>query len=229
MDNKKIILSLLLVVLIALSVSSVSAEDVSDDVVSVDESIDVVADQADNKLAANTQPANNSVEAVQTAIDSSSSNDTVDLSNFAEYDFTGNGVTIAKDNLILKGNGTTTIKGYGDGNGLVYVTGSNVTIQGIKFIDTNPKNNFTYGGSVNGWGVNFRSVSGGLLTNCEFEDFNAAVVVQGSTDILIDNNYFHGGYTTVIANDPTVNVEKGSKSLNIYRQSSRITVKNNVF
>ena len=229
MDNKKIILSLLLVVLIALSVSSVSAEDVSDDVVSVDESVDVVADQADNKLAANTQPANNSVEAVQTAIDSSSSNDTVDLSNFAEYDFTGNGVTIAKDNLILKGNGTTTIKGYGDGNGLVYVTGSNVTIQGIKFIDTNPKNNFTYGGSVNGWGVNFRSVSGGLLTNCEFEDFNAAVVVQGSTDILIDNNYFHGGYTTVIANDPTVNVENGSKSLNIYRQSSRITVKNNVF
>ena len=229
MDNKKILVSFLLVVLIALSVGSVSAEDVSDDIVAADESVDAVAaDEAVDILATDYQPANNTVSGVQTAIDSASENDIIDLSNFDEYDFADAGVTITKNNVILKGNDTI-IKGYGNGNGLVYVTGSNVTIQGINFVDTNPNNNFTYGGSVNGWGVNFRSVTGGLLTECDFQDFNAAVVVQGSQDIVIDNNYFHGGYTTVIANDPTVNVEKGSKSLNIYRQSSKITVKNNVF
>ena len=229
MDNKKILVSFLLVVLIALSVGSVSAEDVSDDIVAADESVDaVVADEAVDILATDYQPANNTVSGVQTAIDSASENDIIDLSNFDEYDFADAGVTITKNNVILKGNDTI-IKGYGNGNGLVYVTGSNVTIQGINFVDTNPNNNFTYGGSVNGWGVNFRSVTGGLLTECDFQDFNAAVVVQGSQDVVIDNNYFFGGYTTVIANDPTVNVEKGSKSLNIYRQSSKITVKNNVF
>ena len=229
MDNKKILVSFLLVVLIALSVGSVSAEDVSDDIVAADESVDAVAaDEAVDILATDYQPANNTVSGVQTAIDSASENDIIDLSIFDEYDFADSGVTITKNNITLKGNDTI-IKGYGNGNGLVYVTGSNVTIQGINFVDTNPNNNFTYGGSVNGWGVNFRSVTGGLLTECDFQDFNSAVVVQGSQDVVIDNNYFHGGYTTIIANDPTVNVEKGSKSLNIYRQSSKITVKNNVF
>ena len=230
MNNKKIFVSFILVVLIALSLGSVSAtENVTDDVIAADATDDVVAvDNSIDVLSDSIAPANNTVADVQTAIDSANEKDTIDLSKFTEYDFADSGVTISKNNIIFKGDNTT-IKGYGSGNGLVYVTGSNVTIQGIKFIDTNPANNFTYGGSTNGWGVNFRSVVGGLLTDCEFQDFNSAVVVQGSTDVVIENNYFTGGYTTVIANDPTVNVEKGSKSLNIYRQSSKITVRGNTF
>ena len=223
MNNKKILVSFLLVVLIALSLGSVSAEDAAaDDVIAVDDAADVIA-------ADTYQPENATVEAVQAAIDNAKDGDTVDLSNNDEYDFADSGVTIATNNTVLKGNGNTVIKGHGAGNGLVFVTAANVTIQGIHFIDTNPANDFTYGGSTNGWGVNYRGATGGLINNCNFTDFNSAVVVQASKGVVIEDNSFNGGYTTVIANDPTVNVEKGSKSLNIYRQSSEITVRGNTF
>jgi len=169
------------------------------------------------------------VDDVASKVDAAGDGDVIDLSDYDVYDFVDGSLTIAKSNITLKGNGDTVIKGHGVGNGLFYITGSNVTIQGIHFVDTNPNNNFTYGGSTNGWGVNFRSVEGGLVKDCNFTDFNSAVVVQGSTDVVIEDNFFNGGYTTVIANDPTVNVEKGSKSLNIYRQSSKITVRGNTF
>ena len=223
MNNKKIILSFLLVVLIALSVSSVSAENATDDVVAADDSVDELS-------ADPIQPTNNTVDSVQTAVDSANkTGDIVDLSKYEEYDFGAKGVTIQNSNIIVDGKGTTTIKGDGAGSGLIQVTGTNVTIQGIKFIDTNAKNNFTYGGSVNGVGVRFNGANNGILKNCEFTDFNSAVQVMGTTGLLVEDNEFKGGYTTLIANDPTVNVETGSKSLNIYRQSSQVTIRGNTF
>ena len=176
-----------------------------------------------------TAPAEGSVSDIASKVAAAGDGAVIDLTDYDVYDFADGSLTIAKSNITLMGNGDTVIKGYGDGNGLFYITGFNVTIQGIHFVDTNPNNNFTYGGSVNGWGVNFKSVEGGLVKDCNFTDFNSAVVVQGSTDVVIEDNFFNGGYTTVIANDPTVNVEKGSKSLNIYRQSSDITVRGNTF
>lgn len=222
MDNKKILMSFLLVVLIAISLGSVSAADATDAVVA-ESSVDVVA--ADEPI----QPANNSVEGVQTAVDTASSGKTVDLSKYAEYDFTNNTVTINNDGIIVDGKGTTTIKGYGDGNGIFAIKAQNVTIQGIKFIDTNPKNDFKYNGTTAGWGISASAANGGLVKDCEFTDFNSGIVVMQTTGYNIENNYFRGGYTTKLLNDPTVNKETGSKSLNIYRQSSGVTVKNNTF
>ena len=205
MNNKKILLSLFLVLLVAISVSSVSADD-STDIISTDDAEDVIAiDDASESLSADPiTPANDSVAAVQTAVDSVVDGSVVDLSGYAEYDFGDSNVTITKGNFILQGNGSTIIKGYGNGNGLIDVKSSNVTIQGIKFIDTNPENNFTYGGSVNGWGVYFGGVSSGLISDCSFKDFKAAIAVRSSTGVVIENNYFEGGYSTLIANDPTV-------------------------
>ena len=222
MNNKKIIISFLLVVLIAVTLGSVSAEDVTGDVIAVDESADVLSVDS-------VQPAENTVTAVQDAINSINETGTVDLSNFPSYDFADSGVTIAKSNIILKGDGNTIIQGYGKSNGLVYITGSNVTIQGINFIDTDPANNFVYGGTVAGLGVNMRNVNNVEVSDCTFTDFNAGVVVQAAEYVTIKNNNFSGGYTTVIANDPTVNVEKGTKDINIYRGSSKVTVKGNTF
>ena len=222
MNNKKIIISFLLVVLIAVTLGSVSAEDVTGDVIAVDESADVLSVDS-------VQPAENTVTAVQDAINSINETGTVDLSNFPSYDFADSGVTIAKSNIILKGDGNTIIQGYGKSNGLVYITGSNVTIQGINFIDTDPTNNFVYGGTVAGFGVNMRNVNNVEVSDCTFTDFNAGVVVQAAEYVTIKNNNFSGGYTTVIANDPTVNVEKGTKAINIYRGSSKVTVKGNTF
>ena len=72
MDNKKILVSFLLVVLIALSVASVSAEDATDAVAvsqDTDDTIEVT-DDADVISAQNYQPAANTSEAVQNAINS---------------------------------------------------------------------------------------------------------------------------------------------------------------
>ncbi|MBQ6098656.1 MAG: right-handed parallel beta-helix repeat-containing protein [Methanobrevibacter sp.] len=217
--NKKILLSFLLVVLIALTVGSVAAADADVD--------DVIAAEPAPTVQ-NIQPVNNTVADVQSAISSANAGDTVDLSNFENYDFAGSGVTI-ETGITLKGNGNTTIAGFGNGNGLVLVKASNVTIQGLKFIDNNPANKFVYNGTVKGVGVAFNGVTSGLLTNCSFVDFNNAVRGIGATNVVIENNEFTGGYSTWIVNDPTVNEETGSKVLNIYRQSSNFTIRNNEF
>lgn len=222
MNNKKILISFLLVVLIALSVGSVSAEDATD-VIAVDDAADIVA--ADEPIT----PASDSVEDVQTAIDTATSGQTVDLSKYTTYNFTNNTVTIKTDGIIVDGKGNTTIYGYGDGDGIIAIKAKNVTLQGIKFVDTNPNNDFKYNGTVSGWGVSASQANGGLVKDCEFTDFNSGIVVMQTTGFDIENNKFNGGYTTKLLNDPTVNKETGSKSLNIYRQSSQVTVKNNTF
>ena len=79
MNNKKIIISFLLVVLIAVTLGSVSAEDVTGDVIAVDESADVLSVDS-------VQPAENTVTAVQDAINSINETGTVDLSNFPSYE-----------------------------------------------------------------------------------------------------------------------------------------------
>jgi parallel beta-helix repeat protein len=238
MNNKKILVSFILVVLIALSVASVSAEDATDAVAVSDDNDDAVAvsDDADVISAATYKPENNNVTAVQDAINkATNSGDTVDLSKYAEYDFGKSSVTISNSHVILKGNGSTVIKGWGantqgKGDALIMVTGSNVTIQGITFIDTHESNNFTYGGTVYGTAIQISGAkNGGLVSGCEFNNFSSAVIVQRSNNVILENNYVKGGYTTLIANDPTVNTETGSKSFNIYGQSAGVIVRGNTF
>jgi hypothetical protein len=222
MNNKKILVSFLLVVLIAISLGSVSAEDATDVVVAEDASDVVLADTV--------EPAGANVADVQSAVDSAKTGDTVDLSKNAEYDFTNQTVTIATDGITIDGKGTTTIKGYGDGNGIFAINkAQNVTIQGITFIDTNPKNDFKYNGTTAGWGISVSAAPGALIKDCAFQDFNSGIVVMQTTGCTIENNKFTGGYSTKLANDPTVNKEQGSKSLNIYKQSAEVIVKNNTF
>ena len=183
MNNKKILVSFLLVILIALSASAVSAADVVDDVVAADESDD---DVAANNIVPNGQTA----DAVQSAVNNASAGDTVLLNG--SYDFQGSSITVqGKDNLIINGQGTTTITGYGDGNGFFYITKSaSVTITGITFIDNNPKNNLTYGGNVAGWGVQFNGndAKGGVVDNCKFQDFNQAVVIKSCNNVTFKNS-----------------------------------------
>ena len=230
MNNKKILLSIFLVVLIAFSVSSVSAENATDDIVATDDA-EVVATEDVELLAADPiSPTTNTSDAIQTAVETAQDGGTVDLSNFATYDITNNTITVEKDNLLIKGNGTTTIYGYGAGNGFFDVKAKGVTIQGIVFIDNNPKNNLTYDGSVNGWGVRFAgsAAQGGVVDNCVFNNFNQAVVVSSCDYITVKNSAFYGGYATKLINDPTVNKEQGSKVISVMG-SHFITVLNNTF
>lgn len=230
MNNKKIFLSIFLVVLIALSVSSVSASDVADDIVATDD-VEAVATGDVELLAADPiSPTTNTSDAIQTAVDTAGDGGIVDLSNFASYDLSSNTINVTKDNLVIKGNGATTIYGYGDGQGFFHVKAKGVTLQGLTFIDTNPNNNLTYNGNVAGWGIQFAGsiAEGGVVDNCVFQDFNQAVVVSSCDHITVKNSKFYGGYATKLINDPTVNKEKGSKVISVMG-SFFTTISNNTF
>ena len=224
--NKKILISFLLVVLMAISFSAVSAADdiaAVDDVVAADDSVDVLSEIK--------QPTNNSVEAIDAAINDANEGDTVDLSNHAEYDFGNKTITISKDNLLIKGNGTTVIKGHGDSGkntAIFIVTGKNIAFQGLVFIDTHPKNNLTYGGSTNGCAIRAQGATNTTVKDCSFTNFEQAIRVQASNTALIENNKFNGGYTTALINDPTMNAETGSKTVSV-GGSRNVIIRNNTF
>ncbi len=209
-------MSLLLVVLIAISVSAVSAED----------SADVLAAEGNNII-----PNSANATGVQEAVNYAASGDTIKL-NDTTYDFAGNTVTISgKDQITIEGTGNTIIQGYGNGNGLFYVTESaGVTFKGINFIDTNPKNDIRYNGTVAGWGVNFDGdgAANGVVDACTFHDFNQAVVVSSCNYVTVKNSNFTGGIATKLINDPTVNKEQGSKVISV-GGSFFLTVLNNTF
>lgn len=228
MNNKKILISFLLVVLMAISLSAVSAaEDVdevaSDDILAADDSVEVLSEVQ--------QPTNNTVDAIDTAINNANEGDTVDLSNHAEYDFGNKTITISKDNLLIKGNGTTVIKGHGDSGkntAMFVVKSKNIVLQDLVFIDTHPKNNLTYGGSTNGVAIRAQGATNTTVKDCSFTDFDQAIRVQASNAALIENNKFNGGYTTALINDPTMNAETGSKAVSV-GGSSNLIIRNNIF
>lgn len=228
MNNKKILISFLLVVLMAISLSAVSAaEDVdevaSDDILAADDSVEVLSEVQ--------QPTNNTVDAIDTAINNANEGDTVDLSNHAEYDFGNKTITISKDNLLIKGNGTTVIKGHGDSGkntAMFVVKSKNIVFQDLVFIDTHPKNNLTYGGSTNGVAIRAQGATNTTVKDCSFTDFDQAIRVQASNAALIENNKFNGGYTTALINDPTMNAETGSKAVSV-GGSRNLIIRNNIF
>jgi parallel beta-helix repeat protein len=238
MDNKRIIVSLLLVFLVALSVSAVSAEDAAADAIAVDEAVDEIAiDDSADIVAANTrQPENNTAEAISSVITAAEEGDTIDLSKFDTYDVLNNTIEVGVKGITIKGNGNTIIQGWGGpGNGIFHVSASGVTFQGIKFIDTNPNSVLTYyddstknANEVKGWGIHFQKAQDGVVDNCSFINFNHGVRIQQQANgVTVKNSYFEG-VTNYLRNDPTVNVEKGTKAVGVMG-SQNPTIINNIF
>lgn len=213
--NKKFIMSFLLVLLVAISASAVSAADENGTVVLSEDPIVTVSD----------------ADIVQEKVNNAVAGGIVELDG-REYDFTNQTVLIDnKEKITIKGNGNTTIKGHGINKGIFWVTQSEgVTFEGINFIDTNPGNNLTYKGSINGWGINFdgQGSQGGNVFNCTFKDFNQAVIAKGCNYVTVQDCNFTGGMATEIINDPTVNKERGSKLISA-GGSFYLTVKNCIF
>ena len=235
--NKKILLSLFLVLLIAVSVSAVSAEEATE-VVATDETVDEVSLPSDDAdvIASTIKPETNSADAIQKAITCSTEGDTVDLSDHASYDVGNATIEVGVNNLIIKGNGNTEIKGWGGpGNGIFHVSANGVTFQGIKFVDTNPNSVLTYydnatknANEIKGWGIHFQRAANGVVDNCSFINFNHGVRIQAqSNDVTVKNSYFYG-IANYLRNDPTVNVEKGTKAIGIMG-SLRPQIINNTF
>ena len=238
MDNKKILISLLLVFLIALSASAVSAEDAADvvaaedavDAVAVDDSADVVA--ADGNTRYVESP---TAQGIQDVIDVSGEGDIIDLTKNPVYDVANNTIEVNVAGITILGD-QTLINGWGGpGNGIFHVSANGVTFRGIIFNDTNPNSVLTYyddatknANEVKGWGIHFQRAANGLVDNCAFYNFNHGVrIQQQANDVTVQNCYFTG-VTNYLRNDPTVNVEKGTKAIGVMG-SQRPTIINNTF
>ena len=242
MKSRKILISVLLIFLVALSVSAISAADNSADVVvAADDAAEEIAlaDSTDGVIAsASHNPATNDAKGIQDVIsnETTSAGDIIDLTNFDTYDVGNNTIEVDKDNLIFQGNGNTVINGWGGpGNGIFHVTANGVTFVGIKFVDTNPNSVLTYyddatknANEVKGWGIHFQGAKNGVVDNCTFIDFNHGVRIQSqANDVTVKNSKFTG-VTNYLRNDPLVNVEKGTKAIGIMG-SQRAQLINNTF
>ena len=233
--KSKLILSFILVVLIALTVSTVSAADLaSDDVAISDMSDDTIAasDSEGEIVSATIDVTKNGTESdyatITNAINSASEGDTINLGENKEYDVSNNTIIINKKNITFSGKNVT-IKGTGDGNGIVNVVseGSNSTVSGIKFINTQANTQYTNANTLKGWGLFLgRGTTDVNVINCSFIDFNHGVRIQGGSNFnIIQNCYFTGAATQVTNNG---NKEQGTKAIGIMG-SKGTKVINNIF
>ena len=183
------------------------------------------------------EPTTAGADVIAAKLDGISEGAVVDLSDYDIYDVEDASFAITVPNVVIKGNGNTIIKGHGAGNGIFDVSASGVTFMGIKFIDTNPNSVMTYyddatknANEIKGWGIRFfrAAASNGVVDNCSFINFNHGVRIQGGADdVTVKNSYFTG-ITNYLRNDPTVNVEKGTKAIGIMG-SKRPQIINNTF
>lgn len=172
---------------------------------------------------------------IQALLNCATAGSIVDLTAYDVYDVLDSTIIISTADITIKGNGNTIIKGHGAGNGIFDVAANGVTIQGIKFIDTNPNSLLSYfddatknANEVKGWGIRFFGVSDGVVDNCTFIDFNHGVRIQKAANhITVKNSYFTG-VTNYLRNDPQVNVEKGTKAIGIMGSQNAVIL-NNIF
>ena len=238
--NKKILLSFLLVILIALSAGVVSAESVDGDILADDAATsEVVADPVDEKVGAVEEPAltttrtvsGDDADAVISAIDESSAGDIIDLGNGKTYTFNKT-VTVNK-NLTFIGNGVT-INCAADenpANGYINVikAGSGTKIQGITLINKNALVKYTGEDTLQGWGIYIRQATNCVVDNCTFWDWNHAVRIQQQANYnIVENCFFYGGTATFINNLPNGAKDRGTYDVGIMGSTGNI-VRNNLF
>ena len=194
--NKKIILSLLLVLLVAISLSAVAA--------------------ADNNATANdgddTEEIGPSADAVeiQNKIDNAQDGDTIELEN-KTYNVTGATFTLDKQ-VTVKGNGATIAASGAEQGGqgaLIVATVAGTSFEGITFVNTDGHK--AYGEKVSGYAIQL-AIENGTVDNCAFIDWGSGVYGRGASFCTISNSYFNGS-STKVTNGGTK--ESGTKAINL--------------
>ena len=221
--NKKIFLSLLLVLLIAISVSTVSAaDDVAVDDVTTDAGIEEVADTDDVVLADGEEKTGDDI---QTLIDNAEDGGEVDLGvdqvyNVADgkiFNMTKK-VTVKGTNVVIKASGASQ-----GGSGALFIANiAGTGFDGITFVNTDGKK--TYGQQVSGYAIQL-AIENGTVNNCKFLDWGSGVYGRGAAFCTISNSYFNGS-SEKVTNGGTK--EYGTKAINLMG-SHDITVKDCTF
>jgi hypothetical protein len=227
--NKKIILSLLAVFIVAISLSAVSAaDDVAVDDVITDAGIDeVVAVEepaaADDAVLADGEEKTG--DDIQTAIDNAEDGGEVDLGvdqvyNVADgktFNITKK-VTIKGTNVIIKASGASQ-----GGSGALFIANvAGTGFDGITFVNTDGKKN--YGEAISGYAIQL-AIENGTVNNCKFLDWSSGVYGRGAAFCTITNSYFNGSSTKVTNGGSK---ESGTKAVNLMG-SHDITVKGCTF
>ena len=214
------ILALLLVLIAVLSISAVSAQDVSAD----NATVIGASDDVDDVLTATYEiPADATVSDIENIIANTTAGDTLNFAENATYDF-GNissGIWISHT-LILEGNGAT-IEGY---NRFVFeadeesVAGSQV--YNLNFI-MNQENLF------NGRSLEFQQGGDYIIEGCTFTNGNSGIYIRRSSgNVTIQNNEFIGEEGATNHSSIGQNKETGMKAINIMGGTG-ITISNNNF
>ncbi|AMK14584.1 Ig-like domain-containing protein [Methanobrevibacter olleyae] len=225
--NKKIILPLFLVLLVAISVSAVSAEATDEAIVAdagADETIanagadetvadtgvdEAVEESADNPILAEGTDKNGTD--IQDKIDNAEDGGEVDLGENQVYNVENQVFNLTKK-LIIKGNNVT-IKASGaaqGGVGALFIANvAGTEFKGITFKNTDgPKQ---YGETISGYAIQL-AIENGTVDNCKFIDWSSGVYGRGASFCTIKNSYFNGS-STKVTNGGTK--ESGTKAINL--------------
>ncbi|MBR4448190.1 right-handed parallel beta-helix repeat-containing protein [Methanobrevibacter sp.] len=196
MKYKKICISILLICLIALTLSSVEASNQTD------------------TLTSNINVDGANTTAIENAINKASDGDTINLGDNKEYNLKSDTIDINKK-VTIKGNNVTII---GNSTRAVFniQSASDITIDGLTFI--NPKELPGYNGEITGKAINVHVSSNILITNCRFLNYEYGVEFTTSHDSTVRNSYFNGATTSVSSMEGTGTKAiqlMGSKNMNI--------------
>lgn len=222
--NRKILVSFLLIVLVALSFGAVSAaEDIAtgEDVVSTDsdQSVEVAAD-ADVPLTETKTVDGDDADAIQNAINSANAGDTINLGNDKTYTLdktvtVNKTVTITGNNVTILGNAASS-----PDNGYINIVkaGSGTNISNIILKNVGSYLNLKYTGedTLQGWGIYIKQATNCLVDNCTFYDWNHGVRIQQQANYnTVKNSFFYGGTATFINNLPNGEKDRGSYYIGI--------------
>lgn len=221
MNKKTFSISILLILLIALSISTVSAEN--------------------NETVLTETVSDTSF--IQDAIDNASDGDTINLGENKEYNINNDTININKK-VTLKGDNVTITAGAKNGAFSIRQS-SDVTVDGITFV--NPVNLPSYGGKFDGKAIYVQGSENIIINNCKFINYAYGVEMYTSNNCEVKDSYFNGATTSVsgMAGTGTKGVQlMGSKyinitnntfdgqiydSLSIAATSSYINIQNNTF
>lgn len=228
--NNKILVSLLIVLIGAISLSAVSAaDDVATDVVTSPveqvEAVEfsdidmsgVISEPVANSTT-HTVKAGSSAADVQKIIDNSSAGDTISFEageyNWHEINDTGKAITLPHTLKIVGNNSIIECD-----NGFISATGAvldGTYIKGITF-------NMVQDTKWNGRGIELKNVNNVLIENCAFNNGNAGVYSRGNTNITIQYCEFTGA--TNVTSIGSKN-EQGTKAINIMGGSDHLIIGN---
>ncbi|MBQ9161559.1 MAG: right-handed parallel beta-helix repeat-containing protein [Methanobrevibacter sp.] len=220
MKNSKILISFLLVLLVAISMSAVCAEDNA------------------TATATTYNVTGTDDVAIQDAINNATAGDTIDLGSDKTYTINST-VTLDKEinivgtNVVFNGEGQSKgVSGASLYDGFINVLkeASNSKITGISFVNVDADGKYTGVSKVtlNGYGIQIANgATGVVIDNCKFTDFNNGVYISNSPSNIIQNCWFTGN-ATFINNIPSGPKDRGAYAISIMRSKGNV-VQNNTF